>query len=103
MNIARIKAHLMQFRFVDDGTAIINPDNGPLPVTMVSFNASLFQDNKVKLEWSTSMEINCSKYKIERSFDGSIFTEVASVSGSGTTSLFHSYSVMDDASSAKVP
>jgi len=61
----------------------------------------IISDNKVKLEWSTSMEINCSKYKIERSFDGSIFTEVASVSGSGTTSLFHSYSVMDDASSAK--
>ena len=101
MNIARIKAQSdANVDFVDDGTAIINPDNGPLPVTMVSFTASLLQDNKVKLDWSTSMEINCSKYKIERSLDGNIFSEVANVSGSGTTSLFHSYSVMDDVSSA---
>jgi uncharacterized repeat protein (TIGR01451 family) len=100
MNIARIKAKSdANVDFVDDGTAIINPDNGPLPVTMVSFTASLFQDNKVKLDWRTSMEINCSKYKIERSLDGNIFSEVAAISGSGTTSLFHSYSVMDDVSS----
>ncbi|MEO8764662.1 MAG: T9SS type A sorting domain-containing protein [Ginsengibacter sp.] len=101
MNIARIKAQSdANVDFVDDGTAIINPDNGPLPVTMVSFNASLFQDNKVRLDWSTSMEINCSKYKIERSFDGNVFSEVASVAGSGTTSLFHAYSATDDISAA---
>jgi uncharacterized repeat protein (TIGR01451 family) len=101
MNIARIKAQSdANVDFVDDGTAIINPDNGPLPVTMVSFNASLTQDNKVKIDWSTSMEINCSKYKIERSFDGNLFNEIASVAGSGTTSIFHSYSAMDDVSSA---
>jgi uncharacterized repeat protein (TIGR01451 family) len=104
MNIARIKAQSdANVDFVDDGTAIINPDNGPLPVTMVSFTASLFQDNKVKLEWSTSMEINCSKYKIERSLNGNLFYEVAAISGSGTTSLFHSYSFIDDVSSATGP
>ena len=105
LNIARIKAKSdANVDFVDDGTAIINPDNGPdngpLPVTMVSFTASLLQDKKVKLDWSTSMEINCSKYKIERSFDGNIFNDVANVSGSGTTSLFHSYSFTDDVFSA---
>ena len=101
MNIARIKATSdANVHFVDDGTAIINPDNGPLPVTMVSFTASLLQDNKVKIDWSTSMEINCSKYIIERSFDGNIFSEAGTVAGSGTTSLFHSYSALDDVSSA---
>jgi uncharacterized repeat protein (TIGR01451 family) len=101
MNIARIKARSdANIDFVDDGTAIINPDNGPLPVTMVSFTASLIQDTKVKLDWSTSMEINCSKFKIERSLEGKIFSEVAIVSGSGTTSILHSYSAMDDVSSA---
>jgi uncharacterized repeat protein (TIGR01451 family) len=105
LNIARIKAKSdANVDFVDDGTAIINPDtgpdNGPLPVTMVSFTASLLQDKKVKLDWSTSMEINCRKYKIERSFDGNIFNNVANVSGSGTTSLFHSYSFTDDVFSA---
>ena len=42
LNIARIKALSdADVSFVDDGTAIISPnngpDNGPLPVTMVSF------------------------------------------------------------------
>ena len=105
MNIARIKAESdANVNFVDDGTAIINPDTGPefgpLPVAMVSFTASLLQNKKVKLDWSTSMEINCSKYKIERSFDGNIFNEVAIVPGSGTTSVLHSYSFTDDVSSA---
>jgi len=108
MNIARIKALSdANVNFVDDGTAIINPDNGPeggpLPVTMVSFTASLLQDKKVKLDWKTSMEINCSKYKIERSFDGNIFNNVAEVSGAGTTSSIHSYSFIDDVSSAGCP
>ncbi len=102
-NIARIKAQSdANVDFVDDGTAIINPDNGPengpLPVTMVSFTASLLPDKKVKLNWSTSMEINCSSYKVERSVDGNIFNEVADVAGNGTTSLFHSYSFIDDVS-----
>ena len=104
MNIARIKARSdANIDFVDDGTAIINPDFGPLPVTMVSFTGKLVQSYKVKLDWSTSMEINCSTYKIERSFDGNIFSEVANVPGNGTTSLFHSYSVIDDVDLAAGP
>lgn len=105
MNMARIKAKSdANIDFVDDGTAIINPDNepenGPLPVTMVSFTA-LLQNNKVKLDWSTSMEINCSAYKIERSFDGNIFNTISTTPGNGTTSLFHSYSYIDDVSSVQ--
>lgn len=97
MNIARIKAQSdANVKFVDDGTAIINPEAGSLPVTLVSFTAALLPDNKVKLNWATSQEINCDKYKIERSVDGNIFNEVASLSGNGTTSLFHSYSFTDN-------
>ena len=46
------------------------------------------------------MEINCSKYKIERSFDGNMFSEVASINGSGTTSIMHNYSALDNVSSS---
>lgn len=76
------------------------PENGPLPVTLVSFNASLWPDKKVKIDWSTSMEINCNKYIIERSFDGNLFSEVAAMPGNGTTSVFHNYSIIDDVSAA---
>ena len=103
LNIARITAQSdANVSFVDDGTAIISPntgpDNGPLPVTLVSFTATLSNAQKVKLDWRTSMEINCTKYIIERSFDGNIFNEIGSVAGSGTTSLLHSYSFLDDVS-----
>lgn len=100
INIARIKATSdADVNFVDDGTAIINPYNDIMPVTLVSFTGILLQDNNVKLDWSTSMEINCSHYKIERSVDGKIFNEVGTVAGNGTTALKHSYSLIDDVSS----
>lgn len=99
VNIARIKALSdANVNFVDDGTAIINPDNRLLPVTLISFIGTPLQ-SKVKLDWSTSMEINCSAYKVERSEDGRIFSEVASVAGNGTTTIKHAYSVTDDISS----
>lgn len=101
LNIARISAKSdADVDFVDDGTAIINPDNGPLPITLVSFSCILLQNGSVQLDWKTSMEINCSKYKIERSFDGNIFSEVASVAGSGTSSIVHSYSAIDNINSS---
>jgi len=100
INTARIKALSdANVEFVDDGTAIINAEGGPLPVTLISFAATLSQDNKVKVSWSTSMEINCKEYRIERSENGNIFNEVSSVAGSGTTSSMHSYSANDDVSS----
>ncbi len=101
LNIARVSAKSdADVDFVDDGTAIINPDNGPLPITLVSFSATLLQSGSVKLDWKTSMEINCSKYKIERSSDGIMFSEVATVDGSGTTSIVHNYSANDNVPSS---
>jgi uncharacterized repeat protein (TIGR01451 family) len=97
MNIARVTSQSdAGVRFVDDGTAIINPEAGPLPVTLESFSASLLPNNQAKIDWSTSMEINCSSFIIQRSYDGNIFSDVLTVSGSGTTNLFHSYSATDN-------
>ncbi|MEP7253013.1 MAG: T9SS type A sorting domain-containing protein, partial [Ginsengibacter sp.] len=101
LNIARIIAKSdADVDFVDDGTAIINPDNGPLPITLISFSAALMQSGDVKLDWKTSMEIKCSKFKVERSYDGKLFSEVAFVDGNGTTPIVHSYSMVDNLSSA---
>ena len=108
LNIARIKGQSdANVNFVDDGTAILYaanlylnaPEAGPLPVTLVSFTAILQQDDQVKLNWSTSMETNCSKYIIERSQDGKTFNQISTVAGNGTTSTLHSYSSTDNVSS----
>ncbi len=100
MNIARITSTSdANVKFVDDGTAIINPEAGPLPVTLTHFTAKLLQANQVEVDWSTSMEINCSKFIVQRSYDGSVFSDVQTVTGNGTTNLVHNYSAMDDLSS----
>ncbi|HET7116454.1 MAG TPA: T9SS type A sorting domain-containing protein [Hanamia sp.] len=96
MNIARVTSQSdAGIQFVDDGTAIINPEAGPLPVTLEKFTASLLNENEAKLDWSTSMEINCSRFVVQRSYDGNIFSDAETVAGSGTTNLFHSYSSID--------
>lgn len=97
MNIARVTSQSdAGVQFVDDGTAIINPEAGPLPVTLESFSASPLPNNEVKLDWSTSMEINCRSFIVQRSYDGNIFSDVITVAGNGTTNLFHSYSAIDN-------
>lgn len=97
MNIARITSQSdAGIQFVDDGTAIINPEAGPLPVTLEKFSAIPLPNNEVKLDWSTSMEINCSRYIVQRSYDGNIFSDVVTIDGNGTTNLFHSYTATDN-------
>lgn len=96
MNIARVTSQSdAGIKFVDDGTAIINPEAGPLPVTLEKFTGSMIASNQARLDWSTSMEINCSSFVVQRSFDGNLFSDAETVPGNGTTNLFHSYSATD--------
>ena len=100
MNIARITSTSdADVKFVDDGTAIINPEAGPMPVTLTRFTATLMQNNQVEIAWGTSMEINCRQFVVQRSYDGKIFSDQQTVAGNGTTNLAHSYSVNDNISS----
>jgi pectinesterase len=50
----------------------------PLPVNLLSFNASLI-DKKVKLNWVTENEINTKHFDIERSADGNNFLTIGNV------------------------
>lgn len=67
---------------------------GFLPVTLVSFTAEP-HNNGVRLKWHTASETNNKGFKVQRSSDGTHFTEVAWVEGHGTTSL-PQYYVTDD-------
>jgi uncharacterized repeat protein (TIGR01451 family) len=97
INTARIKATSdNNVDYTDDGTAIINPEGGALPVTLIYFNTSLQQNKKVNITWGTSMEINCKYFDVERSIDGNVFTTVATIPGNGTTSLAHNYAITDE-------
>lgn len=100
MNIARVTSVSdAGVNFVDDGTAIINPEAGPLPVMLTRFSAKLLQSSQVEVDWTTSMEINCSRFVLQRSYDGTVFSDLQTIAGNGTTNLVHDYSAMDDLSS----
>ena len=70
-------------------------DTGPVPVTLSSFTAQLSEDHLVNLNWTTEMEINCSRFVVQRSFDGIHFADVQTIEGNGTSNLFHSYVATD--------
>jgi len=100
MNIARVTSQSdAGVKFVDDGTAIINPEAGPLPVTLVKFTAKLLQSNQVQIDWTTSMELNCKNFIVERSYDGNVFTGVQTIEGNGNSNVLHNYSTTDDLNS----
>ena len=97
INVARITGFSdAGIKSTDDGTAILEPQGGPLPVTLKTFLANLVSANLVKLNWVTTMEINCSRYDIERSFDGKMFSTISTVAGNGNTNVEKNYAINDD-------
>ncbi len=97
INVARISGYSdAGIKSTDDGTAILEPLGGPLPVTLKSFLANLISNNLVKLNWVTTMEINCKKYEVERSADGKIFIVVSTLAGNGNSSTEKNYTTNDD-------
>jgi hypothetical protein len=68
----------------------------PLPVTLVSFRATVTDDQKVKLAWVTSEEVNASHFLVERSADAKRFEAVGKVLASGTTKESNSYLLTDE-------
>jgi hypothetical protein len=70
-----------------------------LPVLLKSFTAQL-NNNKVDLKWITSTEINASHFVIERSYNGSDFSDVATVFAFGNTTEEKSYQYADNSFSA---
>ncbi|QKG59072.1 T9SS type A sorting domain-containing protein (plasmid) [Hymenobacter sp. BRD128] len=64
--------------------------NGPLPVSLSSFEVAR-SGASVLLRWNTASELNSAGFGIERSPDGSSWSQVDYVPGSGTTQQAHSY------------
>lgn len=101
LNIARVNSQSdAAVMFYNDATAALSPEAGPLPVSLMKFEAALISSNTAKITWSTSLEINNSHFIVEKSQDGKSFSPVVKVSGNGTTSLAHNYSITDDISNA---
>jgi len=66
----------------------------PLPVTLTSFSAQPV-NNSVVLRWITSSEIKNDYFTVERSTNGTEFTEVGKINGAGTSTINNYYSYTD--------
>jgi photosystem II stability/assembly factor-like uncharacterized protein len=66
----------------------------PVPVELISFNASV-NENNVELTWITATELNNRGFYIERKAEGSSWTNIGFVEGHGTTAQRHYYSYSD--------
>ncbi len=67
---------------------------GVLPVELTSFNAYL-KAQSVELRWKTATETNNYGFAIERSVDGTEWTEISFVAGAGNSSTPRSYHFSD--------
>ena len=96
INTARVySTNQMNEAFTDDGTAIISPSS-ILPITLISFNADLIENNKALVKWVTTSEIDNDYFIVERSSDGINFMSRSRVKGYGTTSSVSEYKFVDE-------
>jgi hypothetical protein len=63
----------------------------PLPVELVSFNGSVNANNIATLRWTTASERNSAFFALERSPDGTTFTEVGRVAAATSSTKSLSY------------
>lgn len=68
---------------------------GSLPIDLVSFGAKP-EGERVRIDWTVSMEINNDFFTIERSLDGKAWENVAVVKGAGNHSIETDYLAYDD-------
>jgi hypothetical protein len=67
----------------------------PLPIELISFSANA-DKGIVLLDWATESEVNNDFFTIERSRDGSNWSNVLTAKGAGTTSTRHEYRAADE-------
>lgn len=67
-----------------------------LPVVLVGFAAILNNDKTIMLQWNTQMEVNSSRFVIERSADGENWEEAGTVSARGNSAVVTDYSFTDE-------
>jgi ELWxxDGT repeat protein len=66
-----------------------------LPITLLNFSATVEGKNAVKLDWTTTNEINSDHFEIERSIDGKNFSSINRVNAPGNSAVDQNYTYTD--------
>ncbi len=74
---------------------IIALNNGALPITLTNFDASIYNERTVLVEWVTESEVNNDYFEVEHSIDGINWTSIEKVEGAGNSSSEINYSMID--------
>jgi hypothetical protein len=78
-----------------DRFTIGNTDlSNPLPIQLISFNATV-QQTEVKLQWSTASELNNDFFTIERSKDAESWEDLVEIKGAGNSQVRLDYETID--------
>jgi hypothetical protein len=68
----------------------------PLPITLISFKASLNSSNQAVLKWATASEKDNHYFEIERSKNAIDFESLGKINGKGTSDLRNDYAFTDE-------
>lgn len=77
-----------------NNTGIISSSSGPLPVELLFFDGEQEED-RIRLYWSSSTEINNDRYIVERSADAMSFTRIGTVAAAGNSKTVTHYELYD--------
>ncbi|MEZ4772368.1 MAG: T9SS type A sorting domain-containing protein [Bacteroidia bacterium] len=87
---------LTDWAYQDNGSPILTGDTGtPTPIELLSFDIKILQ-HAVALQWSTAREENFDGFSLERAEEGSVYTEIAWIPGSGNSSTPRNYAFNDE-------
>lgn len=70
-------------------------ENASLPVTLVSFGVKVTTEKNVLIEWATAGEENNAFFTVERSSDGLVFENIATLRGAGNSEDINYYDHTD--------
>lgn len=76
------------------GFSFADPGGNPLPIELVDFNAKS-ENEIVRLNWSTALEINNDYFTIERSINLKDWMEIGRVQGAGNSTIINSYAFIN--------
>lgn len=69
--------------------------DGPLPVTLRSFDAKR-AENKIIVSWETTAEVNNDYFEVEKSADAKNWSLLATLKGAATTKVLQEYKTVDE-------
>jgi GEVED domain/Secretion system C-terminal sorting domain len=65
-----------------------------LPTKLLSFDAYKYNDNQVKIDWSTISETGLKNYEVQHSVDGQAWSTIGTANVSGSSQVKNDYSVL---------